>query len=439
MNTRCPPKRVPSAARFFTLRRLTVQPPQSYSIGGQRSSGQLTGKTAGAWPDYRGRWCAVETALNENEGAENLQDEIRIAGLVCTAKMSTRKKLKAFVLLFLEQLDNDMSEALDEALWTATTNLLSLKTTHKEKGWREEARTEFIRVVGNKVVEMRVFGDDGDSLLVDLKKSAMDKMASDMPISLREYLVFLELARFYSPLSGAVVTMSNNQRPVQYCLPVYPEMNVDFNAVVSHVASPSEFYIQHADNVEFLILMAKIQDFYCKGEDGLEMYCPYQDQACVALFEDDVWYRARIIGTYSTNPSLYWFGIRSPKLTYLSPGDSSFFRQPRLGNAFTSTILGMEGLQSSLDAEYLNSKPEEVEWKEKINCAVLANGIWQRGEICSILPENTVEVLCYDFGKKVVVGISKLRNLKEELIYGGLALECCLSDISPADGTRNCT
>ncbi|MGH0128126.1 UNVERIFIED_CONTAM: hypothetical protein FKN15_011176 [Acipenser sinensis] len=59
MNTRCPPKRVPSATRFFTHCELTVQPPQSYSVGGQRSSGQLTGKPAGARPDYRGRWCAV--------------------------------------------------------------------------------------------------------------------------------------------------------------------------------------------------------------------------------------------------------------------------------------------------------------------------------------------------------------------------------------------
>ncbi|MGH0138399.1 UNVERIFIED_CONTAM: hypothetical protein FKN15_066373 [Acipenser sinensis] len=59
MNTRCPPKHVPSAAHFFTLCRLTMQPPQSYSVGGQRSSGQLTGKPAGARPDYRGRWCAV--------------------------------------------------------------------------------------------------------------------------------------------------------------------------------------------------------------------------------------------------------------------------------------------------------------------------------------------------------------------------------------------
>ncbi|XP_058891376.1 mitochondrial import inner membrane translocase subunit tim16 isoform X2 [Acipenser ruthenus] len=36
-----------------------VQPPQSYSVGGPRSSGQLTGRLAGARPDYRGRWCAV--------------------------------------------------------------------------------------------------------------------------------------------------------------------------------------------------------------------------------------------------------------------------------------------------------------------------------------------------------------------------------------------
>ncbi|RXM36635.1 Transmembrane and TPR repeat-containing protein 2 [Acipenser ruthenus] len=37
--------------------RLTVQPPQSYIFGGQCSSGKLTGKPAGARPDYRGHWC----------------------------------------------------------------------------------------------------------------------------------------------------------------------------------------------------------------------------------------------------------------------------------------------------------------------------------------------------------------------------------------------
>ncbi|MGH0124855.1 UNVERIFIED_CONTAM: hypothetical protein FKN15_036416 [Acipenser sinensis] len=52
-NTRCPPKRVLSDDRFFSHCRPTMQPPQSYSVRGQRSSGQLTGKPAGARPDYR--------------------------------------------------------------------------------------------------------------------------------------------------------------------------------------------------------------------------------------------------------------------------------------------------------------------------------------------------------------------------------------------------
>ncbi|MGH0119935.1 UNVERIFIED_CONTAM: hypothetical protein FKN15_029198 [Acipenser sinensis] len=71
MNTRCPPKRVPSAACFFTLCKVTVQPPQSYSVGGQRSSGQLTGKPAGARPDYRGRWCAEESPGSKAEGSRS--------------------------------------------------------------------------------------------------------------------------------------------------------------------------------------------------------------------------------------------------------------------------------------------------------------------------------------------------------------------------------
>ncbi|MGH0146894.1 UNVERIFIED_CONTAM: hypothetical protein FKN15_008665 [Acipenser sinensis] len=80
MNTCYPPKRVPSAARFFTHCELTVQPPQSYSVGGQRSSGQLTGKPAGTRPDYRGRWCA----LFANKAATCCMDPVlNLANAMC--------------------------------------------------------------------------------------------------------------------------------------------------------------------------------------------------------------------------------------------------------------------------------------------------------------------------------------------------------------------
>ncbi|MGH0128417.1 UNVERIFIED_CONTAM: hypothetical protein FKN15_058311 [Acipenser sinensis] len=84
MNTRCPPKRVPSAARFFTHCELTVQPPQSYSVGGQRSSGQLTGKPAGARPDYRGRWCAIpEPEKNIQKKRKCFDGQLEYSGINC--------------------------------------------------------------------------------------------------------------------------------------------------------------------------------------------------------------------------------------------------------------------------------------------------------------------------------------------------------------------
>ena len=60
--------------------------------------------------------------------------------------------------------------------------------------------------------------------------------------------------------------------------------------------------------MEFLLLTAKLQECYSydcpsrgtRGEDqDLEVYCPVLDQACVARFDDKVWYRAHVIGQYT--------------------------------------------------------------------------------------------------------------------------------------------
>lgn len=56
-------------------------------------------------------------------------------------------------------------------------------------------------------------------------------------------------------------------------------------------------FISQIESLDFLFLLKTIEDFY-KSEDGenLEILCPVQDQACVAKFEDGVWYRAKVIG-----------------------------------------------------------------------------------------------------------------------------------------------
>ncbi|XP_059198689.1 RING finger protein 17 isoform X2 [Centropristis striata] len=159
------------------------------------------------------------------------------------------------------------------------------------KGWSKEAQVQFQSLVGSAAVEMRSLGQDSDSLLVDLKKAPMDQ-SSDVPISVREFLVFIEVARFYSPVKL-------DRKPLLFYPPEYPMINAELNAVVSHINSPADFYIQLIDNMESLLLSAKLQDCYntrkVAGEDDLNIYCPMIEQACVARYEDK-WYRAQVIG-----------------------------------------------------------------------------------------------------------------------------------------------
>ncbi|XP_062420866.1 RING finger protein 17 [Pungitius pungitius] len=160
------------------------------------------------------------------------------------------------------------------------------------KGWSAEAKLAFLGVVGSAAVEMRPMGQDRDSLLVDLRKASVDQ-SSDAPISVREYLVFIEVARFYSPVNLGMW-------PLLFHPPKYPEINTELSAVVSHINSPADFYIQLVDNMEFVLLSAKLQDCYnattaCAEED-LTIYCPVMEQACVARYEDKLWYRARVVG-----------------------------------------------------------------------------------------------------------------------------------------------
>lgn len=55
------------------------------------------------------------------------------------------------------------------------------------RGWSTEASDEMRSLLGSDAVEMQVFGDEGGTLLVDLKKPPM--------LSLRDHLVFMELGR----------------------------------------------------------------------------------------------------------------------------------------------------------------------------------------------------------------------------------------------------
>ncbi|XP_030642398.1 RING finger protein 17 [Chanos chanos] len=186
---------------------------------------------------------------------------------------------------------SEMSRWAPQAIKCALKDIIP---TDMAKGWSPEACKEFRRVIGRSAVEMQVFDQESDILLVDLRKAPMDQSTGSMPLSLREYLVYMELAKFYSPVATHV-----GWKPLQFCPPVYPKPNVETNAIVSHINTPGDFYIQLVDNTEFFLLNSKLQD--CYGWAGIEgaghqLHTPVQDQACVALYDDKLWYRAQVTG-----------------------------------------------------------------------------------------------------------------------------------------------
>ncbi|XP_007529004.2 RING finger protein 17 isoform X2 [Erinaceus europaeus] len=173
-------------------------------------------------------------------------------------------------------------------------SLKDIVPQNSSEGWGEEAKVEFLKMVNNKAVLMKVFREDDGVLIVDLQKPPTNKISSDMPVSLRDALVFMELARFRSQTSKS---HSETNMTLHYHPPVLPKEMTDISVMVCHINSPTDFYLQLIESLDFLFLLKTIEEFY-KNEDGenLEILCPAQDQACVAKFEDGVWYRAKVIG-----------------------------------------------------------------------------------------------------------------------------------------------
>ncbi|TRZ24760.1 hypothetical protein HGM15179_002314 [Zosterops borbonicus] len=164
---------------------------------------------------------------------------------------------------------------------------------NEDEGWGEEAKTKFLEMVNNKVVSMMVFREEDGVLIVDLRKPPFNEINSNIPLSLKDALVFLDLARFKLQPPCQLENYSISH----YSPPNIPQEGEEVFVVVCHINSPSDFYLCLRENAESLALLEKIQEIY-KKENGknMEIFCPVEGQACIAKQEDGNWYRAQIIG-----------------------------------------------------------------------------------------------------------------------------------------------
>nr|XP_032835233.1 RING finger protein 17-like isoform X1 [Petromyzon marinus]XP_032835234.1 RING finger protein 17-like isoform X1 [Petromyzon marinus] len=166
------------------------------------------------------------------------------------------------------------------------------------QGWSAESSKAFAEMLQGQIVHMVVAARAGDVFIVDLVKSPHNQVENDVPVSLRDALVFLELARFQcdsAPLcvpdhrpgrSPAFIPPSNLQPLAWLCL------------MLSHINSPSDFYVQQVSTTKCLLeLKGALQRFYRDYRNDWTVVHPTVGQLCVAQFSaDQQWYRAQVIG-----------------------------------------------------------------------------------------------------------------------------------------------
>ncbi|XP_053397741.1 RING finger protein 17-like isoform X2 [Mercenaria mercenaria] len=173
-------------------------------------------------------------------------------------------------------------------------------TTSKVKDgtWSVEAVQTFAKMVESKVMLLTIVREVNNIMYVDLCKPADDDIVDDRPMSVRDALVFLDLARFESPCSlpepgGAPAPKRN------YLTPTPMEQGQTYCVIVTYAGTPDCFYAQElGDETNYLAtMMAHIQDTYNKQmKDTWQIICPSVGMICVSQFSGDgLWYRAKIV------------------------------------------------------------------------------------------------------------------------------------------------
>ncbi|XP_040853763.1 RING finger protein 17-like [Ochotona curzoniae] len=287
-------------------------------------------------------------------------------------------------------------------------SLKDIVPQNSNEGWEDEAKVEFLKMVNNKAVLMKVFREEDGVLIVDLQKPPTNKISTDMPVSLRDALVFMELARFRLQ---STKSHSEKNPTLQYHPPILPKEMTDVSVLVCHINSPTDFYLQVIENQDFLILLKRIEECY-ESEDGdnLEILCPVQDQACVAKFEDGVWYRAKVTGLP---------GLREVEVKYVDFGNTAKITRKEM-RKIKDEFLDLPEKAIKCKLAYIEPYKRTTKWskKAKEKFEEKTQDKFMTCSVIKILEDNVLLVELYD-----AVGIPgmSLTSINEQLVKEGVA------------------
>ncbi|XP_028398718.1 tudor domain-containing protein 1-like [Dendronephthya gigantea] len=198
----------------------------------------------------------------------------------------------------LNRLRKIPSKFIDLPELATNCSLVDIVPPGKCNTWPNESIKAFGSMIRDKHLLMAVVRKSGGQLIVDLKSPDQDgSIAGDKPASVRDALVFLEVANFTSPAS---VQNPEVAFPVRtYPKVTLPEEGASLQVTVAEAQSPEDIYVVKYDEKEYekmLIIQQQMMDVYnSMNGDQWQIGWPYKDMVCAAKYSNDQnWYRALV-------------------------------------------------------------------------------------------------------------------------------------------------
>ncbi|KFM72251.1 RING finger protein 17, partial [Stegodyphus mimosarum] len=288
-------------------------------------------------------------------------------------------------------------------------SLVDIKPAN-DAAWTIEAITTFTKFVASQPVTMQVYEERNNVYYVDLSQTAESDVSNDVPVSVRDALVFLELAVFPS---GKISPCKQRVEP-QYMPPEPLRANVNISAIISHVESPSHFYVQQMSTASYLSsLIFEMNEVYNNQLNPIlfGIFAPRIGMICAAQFSLDCqWYRAQVIGLP---------GGAKVKVRYVDFGNTEVIHHKflrKLLNKFSK--LNIQAIPCKLADVTYN---QEKGWSQQAKEWLTNQGARKQLTLKSLgmIPgENKAEVVLYYSDEDFEICINSL------IVEEGLATSC---------------
>jgi len=179
-------------------------------------------------------------------------------------------------------------------------SLVDIVPPNKQTYWPVNSIKAFNSLVGDKPMLMNIRSRFDGRLYVDLRRpDDPERLArnDERPVSVRDALVFLDVARFSTAKSIPI----DWPTPLStFKDPVLPQPDEQTDVIITHVVSPHEIYAQKLGSP-----ISKIHEELAalfssrKRCDGATIPFPYRNMICAARFsEDKLWYRGLVTHRY---------------------------------------------------------------------------------------------------------------------------------------------